>query len=46
MPHAACAQSFKIAVENNATTLIWYVENRFDVLINRVTILNSQQDLC
>ena len=33
-------------VENIATTLIWYVENRFDVLINRFTILNSTQDLC
>ena len=25
---------------NNATTLIWYLENRFDVLVNRFTILN------
>ena len=32
--------------ENNATILIWYLENRFDVLINRFTILNSTQDIC
>ena len=24
---------------NNATTLIWYLENRFDVLANRFTIV-------
>ena len=29
-----------------STTLIWYVENRFDAIINRFTILNSTQDLC
>ena len=27
-------------------TVVWYVENRFDVLINRFTILNSTQNLC
>ena len=31
-------------VENNATALIWYLENRFDVLINRFIILKSTQD--
>ena len=41
-------KSFKkstvIPVENIATALIWYLENRFDVLINRFIILKSTQD--
>ena len=32
------------SVENNATTLIWYLKNRLDGLINRFTILKSTQD--
>ena len=34
------------SAENNVTTLVLYLENRLDSLLNRFTIIKSTQGLC